>query len=66
MQTFTVVTLFSKSLCCFFHRLSHAQRSAVKVLRRMQYFVARKKFQVSGKKHDGEKEEDDREVEKDR
>lgn len=28
-------------------RLSHAQRSAVKVLRRMQYFVARRKFQVS-------------------
>lgn len=33
----------------FCHRLSHAQRSAVKVLRRMQYFVARRKFQVSEK-----------------
>lgn len=26
--------------------MSHEQRSAVKVLRRMQYFVARRKFQV--------------------
>ncbi|KAM7397026.1 hypothetical protein PAMP_020025 [Pampus punctatissimus] len=32
--------------------LSHAQRSAVKVLRRMQYFVARKKFQAG--RHIGE------------
>ncbi|KAF0040606.1 hypothetical protein F2P81_006504 [Scophthalmus maximus] len=32
--------------------LSHAQRSAVKVLRRMQYFVARKKFQAG--RHSGE------------
>uniref|UniRef100_A0A8C4NVX8 Potassium voltage-gated channel subfamily KQT member 1 n=1 Tax=Dicentrarchus labrax TaxID=13489 RepID=A0A8C4NVX8_DICLA len=34
------------------HRLSHAQRSAVKVLRRMQYFVARKKFQQARKPYD--------------
>lgn len=33
----------------FYCRLSHAQRSAVKVLRRMQYFVARRKFQVRRK-----------------
>ncbi|XP_077453563.1 potassium voltage-gated channel subfamily KQT member 1 [Stigmatopora argus] len=33
-------------------RLSHAQRSAVKVLRRMQYFVARKKFQQARKPYD--------------
>ncbi|XP_075998083.1 potassium voltage-gated channel subfamily KQT member 1 [Genypterus blacodes] len=32
--------------------LSHAQRSAVKVLRRMQYFVARKKFQQARKPYD--------------
>uniref|UniRef100_A0A671YWF9 Potassium voltage-gated channel subfamily KQT member 1 n=1 Tax=Sparus aurata TaxID=8175 RepID=A0A671YWF9_SPAAU len=36
----------------FCHRLSHAQRSAVKVLRRMQYFVARKKFQQARKPYD--------------
>ncbi|KAM4618429.1 potassium voltage-gated channel subfamily KQT member 1 [Polymixia lowei] len=35
-----------------FTRLSHAQRSAVKVLRRMQYFVARKKFQQARKPYD--------------
>ncbi|XP_078805412.1 potassium voltage-gated channel subfamily KQT member 1 isoform X2 [Oryzias latipes] len=33
-------------------RLSHAQRSAVKVLRRMQYFVARRKFQQARKPYD--------------
>ncbi|KAM8893132.1 potassium voltage-gated channel subfamily KQT member 1 isoform 2-T3 [Spinachia spinachia] len=33
-------------------KLSHAQRSAVKVLRRMQYFVARKKFQQARKPYD--------------
>ncbi|XP_062277023.1 potassium voltage-gated channel subfamily KQT member 1 [Scomber scombrus] len=33
-------------------RLSHAQRSAVKVLRRMQYFVARTKFQQARKPYD--------------
>ncbi|XP_071349451.1 potassium voltage-gated channel subfamily KQT member 1 isoform X2 [Trachinotus anak] len=33
-------------------QLSHAQRSAVKVLRRMQYFVARKKFQQARKPYD--------------
>ncbi|XP_065813075.1 potassium voltage-gated channel subfamily KQT member 1 isoform X2 [Labrus bergylta] len=33
-------------------RLSHAQRSAVKVLRRMQYFVARKRFQQARKPYD--------------
>uniref|UniRef100_A0A8C3A8S3 Potassium voltage-gated channel subfamily KQT member 1 n=1 Tax=Cyclopterus lumpus TaxID=8103 RepID=A0A8C3A8S3_CYCLU len=32
--------------------LSHAQRSAVKVLRRMQYFVARTKFQQARKPYD--------------
>ncbi|XP_072242349.1 potassium voltage-gated channel subfamily KQT member 1 [Leuresthes tenuis] len=32
--------------------LSHAQRSAVKVLRRMQYFVARRKFQQARKPYD--------------
>uniref|UniRef100_A0A674MYW3 Potassium voltage-gated channel subfamily KQT member 1-like n=1 Tax=Takifugu rubripes TaxID=31033 RepID=A0A674MYW3_TAKRU len=36
----------------FCHRLSHAQRSAVKVLRRMQYFVARRKFQQARKPYD--------------
>uniref|UniRef100_A0A3B5K8K2 Potassium voltage-gated channel subfamily KQT member 1 n=1 Tax=Takifugu rubripes TaxID=31033 RepID=A0A3B5K8K2_TAKRU len=34
------------------HQLSHAQRSAVKVLRRMQYFVARRKFQQARKPYD--------------
>lgn len=38
--------VFSLTSLPFCHRLSHAQRSAVKVLRRMQYFVARRKFQV--------------------
>uniref|UniRef100_A0AAV2KS95 Potassium channel voltage dependent KCNQ C-terminal domain-containing protein n=1 Tax=Knipowitschia caucasica TaxID=637954 RepID=A0AAV2KS95_KNICA len=33
-------------------RLSHSQRSAVKVLRRMQYFVARRKFQQARKPYD--------------
>ncbi|KAM6960684.1 potassium voltage-gated channel subfamily KQT member 1 [Aplochiton taeniatus] len=33
-------------------QLSHAQRSAVKVLRRMQYFAARKKFQQARKPYD--------------
>ncbi|XP_054476049.1 potassium voltage-gated channel subfamily KQT member 1 [Anoplopoma fimbria] len=33
-------------------QLSHAQRSAVKVLRRMQYFVARKRFQQARKPYD--------------
>ncbi|XP_053741966.1 potassium voltage-gated channel subfamily KQT member 1 isoform X1 [Synchiropus splendidus] len=33
-------------------QLSHAHRSAVKVLRRMQYFVARKKFQQARKPYD--------------
>ncbi|XP_037624387.1 potassium voltage-gated channel subfamily KQT member 1 isoform X1 [Sebastes umbrosus] len=33
-------------------QLSHAQRSAVKVLRRMQYFVARTKFQQARKPYD--------------
>ncbi|KAK2842549.1 hypothetical protein Q5P01_012749 [Channa striata] len=33
-------------------QLSHAQRSAVKVLRRMQYFVARRKFQQARKPYD--------------
>ncbi|XP_056272476.1 potassium voltage-gated channel subfamily KQT member 1 isoform X3 [Pseudoliparis swirei] len=33
-------------------QLSHAQRSAVKVFRRMQYFVARTKFQQSRKPYD--------------
>nr|XP_040019630.1 potassium voltage-gated channel subfamily KQT member 1 isoform X1 [Gasterosteus aculeatus aculeatus] len=33
-------------------KLSHEQRSAVKVLRRMQYFVARKKFQQARKPYD--------------
>ncbi|KAM4572613.1 potassium voltage-gated channel subfamily KQT member 1 [Odontesthes bonariensis] len=33
-------------------RLSHAQRSAVKVLRRMRYFVARSKFQQARKPYD--------------
>uniref|UniRef100_G3NHW4 Potassium channel voltage dependent KCNQ C-terminal domain-containing protein n=1 Tax=Gasterosteus aculeatus TaxID=69293 RepID=G3NHW4_GASAC len=36
----------------FCPRLSHEQRSAVKVLRRMQYFVARKKFQQARKPYD--------------
>lgn len=45
----------------YLHRLSHAQRSAVKVLRRMQYFVARRKFQVSERQ---EKREDCGEKEK--
>ncbi|XP_061577092.1 potassium voltage-gated channel subfamily KQT member 1 isoform X2 [Cololabis saira] len=34
------------------NQLSHAQRSAVKVLRRMQYFVARTKFQQARKPYD--------------
>uniref|UniRef100_A0A8C7ZM69 Potassium voltage-gated channel subfamily KQT member 1 n=1 Tax=Oryzias sinensis TaxID=183150 RepID=A0A8C7ZM69_9TELE len=34
------------------NQLSHAQRSAVKVLRRMQYFVARRKFQQARKPYD--------------
>uniref|UniRef100_A0A3P8RDD2 Potassium voltage-gated channel subfamily KQT member 1 n=1 Tax=Astatotilapia calliptera TaxID=8154 RepID=A0A3P8RDD2_ASTCA len=39
-------------LLYFCHRLSHAQRSAVKVLRRMKYFVARRKFQQARKPYD--------------
>uniref|UniRef100_A0A3Q4HU28 Potassium voltage-gated channel subfamily KQT member 1 n=1 Tax=Neolamprologus brichardi TaxID=32507 RepID=A0A3Q4HU28_NEOBR len=39
-------------LLCYCNVLSHAQRSAVKVLRRMQYFVARKKFQQARKPYD--------------
>lgn len=31
----------------FLGRLTEAHRTAVKVIRRMQYFVARRKFQVS-------------------
>uniref|UniRef100_A0A673X254 IKs producing slow voltage-gated potassium channel subunit alpha KvLQT1 n=1 Tax=Salmo trutta TaxID=8032 RepID=A0A673X254_SALTR len=37
---------------CLSLRLSHAQRSAVKVLRRMKYFVARQKFQQARKPYD--------------
>nr|XP_046208522.1 potassium voltage-gated channel subfamily KQT member 1-like [Oncorhynchus gorbuscha] len=33
-------------------RLSHAQKSAIKVLRRMKYFVARQKFQQARKPYD--------------
>uniref|UniRef100_A0A3Q2Q662 Potassium voltage-gated channel subfamily KQT member 1 n=1 Tax=Fundulus heteroclitus TaxID=8078 RepID=A0A3Q2Q662_FUNHE len=45
--------LFVTLFCLLFHhRLSHAQRSAVKVLRRMQYFVARRKFQQARKPYD--------------
>ncbi|XP_016086213.1 potassium voltage-gated channel subfamily KQT member 1 [Sinocyclocheilus grahami] len=33
-------------------RLSHAHRSAIKVIRRMQYFVARRKFQQARKPYD--------------
>ncbi|XP_073687397.1 potassium voltage-gated channel subfamily KQT member 1-like [Garra rufa] len=32
--------------------LSHAHRSAIKVIRRMQYFVARRKFQQARKPYD--------------
>lgn len=34
-------------LLCFPHRLREHHRAAIKVIRRMQYFVAKKKFQVS-------------------
>uniref|UniRef100_A0A8B9J4K4 Potassium voltage-gated channel subfamily KQT member 1 n=1 Tax=Astyanax mexicanus TaxID=7994 RepID=A0A8B9J4K4_ASTMX len=34
------------------NRLSHAHRSAIKVIRRMQYFVARRKFQQARKPYD--------------
>uniref|UniRef100_A0A8C2HVI6 Potassium voltage-gated channel subfamily KQT member 1 n=1 Tax=Cyprinus carpio TaxID=7962 RepID=A0A8C2HVI6_CYPCA len=44
------------TLCVFVyfvpHRLSHAHRSAIKVIRRMQYFVARRKFQQARKPYD--------------
>ncbi|KAI5100269.1 potassium voltage-gated channel subfamily KQT member 1 isoform X1, partial [Silurus meridionalis] len=33
-------------------RLTHAHRSAIKVIRRMQYFVARRKFQQARKPYD--------------
>ncbi|XP_016316074.1 uncharacterized protein LOC107668643, partial [Sinocyclocheilus anshuiensis] len=41
-------------VCVYFvlHRLSHAHRSAIKVIRRMQYFVARRKFQQARKPYD--------------
>lgn len=34
-------------LPCFPHRLREHHRAAIKVIRRMQYFVAKKKFQVN-------------------
>uniref|UniRef100_A0A8C1IH42 Potassium voltage-gated channel subfamily KQT member 1 n=1 Tax=Cyprinus carpio TaxID=7962 RepID=A0A8C1IH42_CYPCA len=44
------------TLCVFVyfvpHRLSHAHRSGIKVIRRMQYFVARRKFQQARKPYD--------------
>uniref|UniRef100_A0A8C2HVK3 Potassium voltage-gated channel subfamily KQT member 1 n=1 Tax=Cyprinus carpio TaxID=7962 RepID=A0A8C2HVK3_CYPCA len=58
---FVVIVMFGPALCfltlCVFvyfvpHRLSHAHRSAIKVIRRMQYFVARRKFQQARKPYD--------------
>ncbi|KAI1883378.1 hypothetical protein AGOR_G00230810 [Albula goreensis] len=39
-------------LVSHYSRLSHAHRSAIKVIRRMQYFVARRKFQQARKPYD--------------
>lgn len=51
-SSWAMVSCFVTLFRLIFHpRLSHAQRSAVKVLRRMQYFVARKKFQVIWKRN---------------
>uniref|UniRef100_A0A8B9GS53 Potassium voltage-gated channel subfamily KQT member 1 n=1 Tax=Astyanax mexicanus TaxID=7994 RepID=A0A8B9GS53_ASTMX len=50
---FAESSVYNLFIClCFFSRLSHAHRSAIKVIRRMQYFVARRKFQQARKPYD--------------